>query len=301
MKLQNGDGFWQQIAVIALAFGLTTIISGCNDKTVQASQQNATAGTSVPVKGVFQADEEASTQAPEPAAKVDWNRDCSPYANRKYPTHVYFGDTHHHTANSGDAFMAGDRLGPEDSYRFARGEQVISSSGVPVKLSRPLDFLVVSDHAEGLGLMFQVLQGNPALVSDPTVAKWAQALKAGGEAALKVKNEIVAAQGSDTLPAVVKDPKVVGPLMMSVWQAYLATAEKYNEPGRFTAMIGYEWTSVPGGNNLHRNVLFRDNKDKAEQIFPFSSWNSEDPEKLWEWMAKYEEKTGGKVLAIPHN
>ena len=89
--------------------------------------------------------------------------------------------------------------------------------------------------------------------------------------------------------------------MKSVWQQYTATAEKFNEPGRFTAMIGYEWTSVPGGNNLHRNILFRDNKDKADQIFPFSAWQSEDPEKLWAWMAQYEAKTGGRMLAIPHN
>ena len=112
---------------------------------------------------------------------------------------------------------------------------------------------------------------------------------------------MISAQAQGTLPAPIKDPKVVGPIMKSVWQQYTATAEKFNEPGRFTAMIGYEWTSVPGGNNLHRNVLFRDNKDKADQIMPFSAWQSEDPEKLWEWMAKYEEKTGGRLLAIPHN
>ena len=89
--------------------------------------------------------------------------------------------------------------------------------------------------------------------------------------------------------------------MKSVWQQYTATAEKYNEPGRFTAMIGYEWTSVPAGNNLHRNIMFRDGKDMADQVFPFSSWQSEDPEKLWAWMAQYEQKTGGKLLAIAHN
>ena len=66
-------------------------------------------------------------------------------------------------------------------------------------------------------------------------------------------------------------------------------------------MIGYEWTSVPKGNNLHRNIMFRDGKDKADQVFPFSSWNSEDPEKLWAWMESYEQKTGGKLLAIAHN
>ena len=228
-------------------------------------------------------------------------RDYSPYAGRTYPTQVFWGDTHHHTSNSGDGFAAGDRLTPQDSYRFARGEEVISSTGVPAKLSRPLDFLVVSDHAEGLGLMQEVYRGNPAFVSDPTLARWSKAMQAGGEEAAGVQTEVVKAQAMGTLPGPIKDPKVVGPIMKSVWQEYTATAEKYNEPGRFTAMIGYEWTSVPGGNNLHRNVLFRDGKDRADQIFPFSAWQSEDPEKLWAWMEAYEKKTGGQLLAIPHN
>jgi len=115
------------------------------------------------------------------------------------------------------------------------------------------------------------------------------------------QNEVTSAQAQGTLPPVLKDPKIVGPVMKTVWQQYLETAERFNEPGRFTAMIGYEWTSVPGGNNLHRNVLYRDGKEMAVQAFPFSAWNSENPEKLWEWMAKYEQKTGGKLLAIPHN
>jgi Protein of unknown function (DUF3604) len=225
----------------------------------------------------------------------------SPYAGRNYPTRVFFGDTHHHTSNSGDAFMNGNRLSPEEAYRFARGEEVVSSSGIPVRLSRPLDFLVISDHAEGLGVMYEVYDGNPALTSDPTLARWSEALKAGGRAAGDAMNELISAQAQGTLPAPVQDPKVVGPVMKSVWQQYTATAEKYNEPGRFTAMIGYEWTSVPGGNNLHRNVLFRDAKDKADQVLPFTSWQSEDPEKLWAWMDAYEKKTGGRMLAIPHN
>jgi Protein of unknown function (DUF3604) len=239
--------------------------------------------------------------APAPGVPSAAAMSYSPYANRKYPTKVYWGDTHHHTSNSGDAFAAGDRLTPEDSYRFARGEEVVSSTGVPVKLSRPLDFLVVSDHAEGLGLMQEVYKGNPLFVSDPTLAQWSKGMQAGGEAAAATQNEVTKAQAMGTLPAPIKDPKVVGPIMKSVWQQYTATAEKYNEPGRFTAMIGYEWTSVPGGNNLHRNVLFRDGKDKADQVFPFSAWQSEDPEKLWAWMDAYEKKTGGRMLAIPHN
>ncbi len=243
-------------------------------------------------------------EAMAPAAKASVSpavRDYSPYAGRNYPTRVLWGDTHHHTANSGDAFAAGNRLTPEQSYRLARGEEVVTSTGIPAKLSRPLDFLVVSDHAEGLGLMQEVYKGNPAFVSDPKLAEWNKGMQAGGEAAAQVQTEIVKAQATDTLPGPIKDPKIIGPVMKSVWQQYTATAEKYNEPGRFTAMIGYEWTSVPGGNNLHRNVLFRDGKDRADQVFPFSSWQSEDPEKLWAWMDAYENKTGGSLLAIPHN
>ena len=225
----------------------------------------------------------------------------SPYAGRKYPTRVFFGDTHHHTANSGDAFAGGNRLGPEEAYRLARGEEVVTSTGIAAKMGRPLDFLVISDHAEGLGLMQQVYEGNPAFTVDETAARWGRMMKAGGAEGAKAANEIVSAQANNTLPPIIKDPKVVGPVMKSVWEKYTATAEKYNEPGRFTAMIGYEWTSVPKGNNLHRNVLFRDGKARADQVFPFSSWNSEDPEKLWAWMASYEQKTGGRLLAIPHN
>jgi hypothetical protein len=214
---------------------------------------------------------------------------------------VYFGDTHLHTANSGDAFMAGDRLGPEQAYRLARGEEVVSSTGVPVRLSRPLDFLVIADHAEGLGVMTEVAAGNPAFKGDPQLDRWAAMMRGGMADASKAANEVTAAQASNTLPARVTDPQVVGSVMRSVWANYTALAEKYNEPGRFTALIGYEWTSVPGGNNLHRNVIFRDGKARADQVVPFSSWNSEDPEKLWEWMERYEQRTGGRLLAIPHN
>jgi hypothetical protein len=255
---------------------------------------------------------EAATHV-ETEADVALKKRYSPYAGKgpaaplpvypktAYPTHAFFGDTHHHTNNSGDAFMAGNRLSPEQAYRFARGEEVVSSTGIPVRMSRPMDFLVISDHAEGLGIMSQIYEGNPAFASDPTLVRWSNAMKAGGKEAGDTMNELISAQANNKLPPPIKDPKVVGPIMKSVWQEYLKTSDKFNEPGRFTAMIGYEWTSVPGGNNLHRNILFRDNSDKASQIMPYSAWQSEDPEKLWEWMAKYEAKTGGKMLAIPHN
>ena len=245
--------------------------------------------------------QEVTPNAPTHGPVAPAARGYSPYAGRKYPTRPLFGDTHLHTSNSGDAFMEGNRLDPESAYRFARGEEVVSTSGIPAKLSRPLDFLVVTDHAEGLGVMAQVYEGNPAYMSDPTLARWGQAMKAGGKEAVDTMREVISAQANNELPPALKDPKISGPVMMSVWQRYTDTAEKYNEPGRFTAMIGYEWTSVPGGNNLHRNVLFRDGKDKADQVFPFSAWQSEDPEKLWAWMDVYEKKTGGRMLAIPHN
>jgi hypothetical protein len=269
----------------------------------QSAPPKAADDDEVRLKGAFDADDVAgsTSRKAETPAQVETKKRYSPYADRKYPTRVYFGDTHHHTNNSGDAFMGGNTLSPEQAYRFARGEEVISSTGVPAKLSRPLDFLVISDHAEGLGLMTQVAAGNPAFASDPTLTRWGKALKAGGKEQQDAMNELVSAQANNKLPPPIKDPKVVAPIMKSVWQQYTATAEKFNEPGRFTAMIGYEWTSVPGGNNLHRNVLFRDGKDRADQILPFSAWQSEDPEKLWEWMDKYEQKTGGKLLAIPHN
>ncbi len=269
-------------SAIVLAF--ITTISAASDKQSPVDSSK----TEVPL---------AVTATAVPKTKEHY----SPYAGRDYPTRVYFGDTHHHTANSGDAFMGGNRLSPADAYRFARGEEVVSSTGIPVKLSRPLDFLVISDHAEGLGVMYEVYSGNPAFMRDETLQRWNKAMKAGGKAAADAMNEVVSGQAQGTLPKPITDPVTSGPVMKSVWQDYTETAEQFNDPGHFTAMIGYEWTSVPGGNNLHRNVLFRGNKEMADQMMPFSAWQSEDPERLWEWMEKYEEKTGDRVLAIPHN
>lgn len=218
-----------------------------------------------------------------------------------YATNVYWGDTHFHTAISGDAFGAGTRLGPEESYRLAIGEKIKSNTGQDVQLRRPLDFLAITDHAEGFGWFNELAKGNPLLMDDPKAKEWYDLLQKGEEGAAKLQVEIPYALANNTLPATATDPKIVVPQFTSSWQEYTATAEKYNNPGKFTAMIGYEWTSVPGGNNLHRVVLFRDNKDKTDQILPFSALQSEDPEKLWEFLNNYEEKTGGQVLAIPHN
>ncbi len=225
----------------------------------------------------------------------------SPYAGRNYPTRVFWGDTHLHTSNSGDAFAYGTRLGPEAAYRFAKGEEVEYLAGKTAKLSQPLDFLVIADHAVGLGIGAEIYAGNSNLLTDPTIKRWHEMMNEGGEAAARAASELIKAHTSGTMPTLITDPETAIPLMRSVWNNYTELADRFNTPGQFTALIGYEWTSVPGGNNLHRVVVFRDGKKKTDQILPFSAWLSEDPEKLWEFLANYEKNTGGQVLAIPHN
>lgn len=228
-------------------------------------------------------------------------RPYSPYADRNFPTRPLFGDQHLHTAFSFDAGAFGARLSPRDAYRFARGEQVMASSGQPAKLGRPLDWLVVADHSDNMGFFPDLLAGKPELLADPTGRKWYEMIQAGkgGEAAL----EIIIAFSHNAFP---KDLMYFPGTRTykNAWKETIDAAEAYNEPGRFTAFIGYEWTSNTGGNNLHRNVIFRDNGDKAVQVEPFTVYppfGSDNPVNLWKWMDAYEKKTGGSVLAIAHN
>jgi len=225
----------------------------------------------------------------------------SPYADRNFPTQPYFGDTHLHTSFSMDAGAFGARLGPREAYRFARGEQILSNTGQPVKLSRPLDFLVVADHSDNMGFFPDLFAGKPELLADPTGRRWYDLIKSGkgAEAAL----EIIVAFSHNKFP---KDLMYFpgSRNYRDAWMATIKAAEEFNEPGRFTAFIGYEWTSNTGGNNLHRNVIFRDNGDKASEVVPFTvypPYGSDNPANLWKWMAAYEAKTGGSVLAIAHN
>jgi hypothetical protein len=228
-------------------------------------------------------------------------RPYSPYAKRDYPTRPLFGDTHLHTAASFDAGAFGARLGPREAFRFAQGEEVVSSTGQPVKLSRPLDFLVVADHSDNMGLFPDLFAGKPSIVADPQGKKWYELIKEGkgAEAAIQIIN----AFGAGTFPqALVYGP--ANPAYKAAWEDTVAAAEQYNAPGRFTAFIGWEWTSNTAANNLHRNVIYRDGADKALQDVPmvtFKPWGSDNPRDLWKWMADYEAKTGGKVLAIAHN
>ncbi len=220
-------------------------------------------------------------------------KEYSPHLDQGYPQRVFWGDTHLHTSYSTDAGMIGNRLGPDKAYRFARGEEVVSSSGVRAKLLRPLDFLVVADHAENLGLAPMIAESNPDLLRIPWGKKVHDMVKQGkGYDAYTAWGEKMGAGD---------DPLADKAVERSMWERITTYAEQYNQPGVFTAMIGFEWTASPGGNNLHRNVLFRDGKAKADAVLPFSNYDSTDPEDLWEWMQAYESKTGGQVLAIAHN
>jgi len=253
-------------------------------------------------------DNDAGVVNPEALAKITPNKaPYSPYAGRNYPTRPLFGDTHLHTSYSFDAGTAGCRLGPVDALRFAKGEEIVSSTGQRVKLSRPLDFMLVADHSDGFSLFPRLLDGDPAFMADPTLRKWADMMN-GGQG-MEALIEIVTAQTNGTLPEVMVEDgfNPQRPGYRSAWHAEIQASEDANEPGRFTALLGYEWTSNWGGDaagNLHRIVIFRGNADSARQADPMTTakpWGSPDPRDLWKWMAAYEEKTHDRVLAIAHN
>ena len=234
---------------------------------------------------------------------VEQPKPYSPYVDQHFPQRVLFGDMHHHTSLSVDSGLIGNTNGPDVSFRLARGEVVKSTSGQPVKLVRPLDFLVVTDHAEYLGIAKLLNEADPALLATDIGKKWYAQMQGSPEDAWQA----VISMQQDFVSGV---PKFDNPqVKRSVWDDVVDIASKYNEPGTFTALNGYEWSTVsngkdgsgPAGANLHRCVIFRDGPDRVKQILPFSAFDSGDPEKLWEFLASYEEKTGGRVLAIPHN
>jgi len=219
----------------------------------------------------------------------------SPYAGRDYPTRLLWGDTHLHTALSTDAAARGNRLGLDAAYRFARGEEVLSSTGQPVRLDRPLDFLVTADHSDGMGFFSLLAGGDPSIMAEPEGRKWHEMLKAGQGP--QVAKQIIGGFAQGTLPWKTNDPA----LMTPVWNQVVDAAERHNDPGQFTALIGYEWTSLINGNNLHRVVIFRDGADRVRDVLPYTLEDSADPEDLWAYLADYEKNRGGSVLAIPHN
>jgi hypothetical protein len=217
------------------------------------------------------------------------------------PSQVYWGDTHLHTSNSADAVFNGLRLTSEDALRFARGDEVRSTTGLDAQLARPLDFLVVSDHAEVIGIGRRIANGDPELISDPTIRRWHDMMNESNEQSIRAARELIVGYAQGTLPERLADPELARETVASTWREHLEAVERYNEPGVFTSFIGYEYTSMPTGNNLHRVVMFRDGLDVFGDTLPFPANQSPDPEDLWAYLAAYEERTGGRAMAIPHN
>ena len=227
----------------------------------------------------------------------------SPNVNVSGARQVFWGDTHLHTnLSSLDASDSGRfNLGMETAYKFARGEIVEDNFGTPLRLSRPLDFLVVADHSEFLGLWEAVKEGNETLLARDWGQRWrAQYFRAETD-------EDYAALDTELLTPSVPLERRTSPALDdeafkgSVWHHVGEIADAYNEPGRFTALIGFEWSSTPGWANLHRVVIFRDDSSLTNQVLPLTATETVDPEDLWDYLARYEELTGGQVLAAPHN
>jgi hypothetical protein len=260
------------------------------------------AGLMLPLMAVATGSTGVSGHLTEDAAKRGHSTKpiYSPYAGRNFPTRPLFGDTHLHTAYSMDAGAFGARLGPREAYRFARGEEISSNTGQPVKLSRPLDFLVVADHSDGMGFFPLLMSGDPETLATEQGRRWYDQITGGkgAEAAIDIIRSFSLGKLPKTFPA----PGTR--TYKGAWEATVKAAEEYNDPGRFTAFIGFEWTSNTAGNNLHRNVIFRGDGTQALRVEPYTTLKplgSDNPADLWKWMTMAQEKTGSEVLAIAHN
>ena len=217
-----------------------------------------------------------------------------------YPQQVLWGDTHLHTDNSIDAFGFGTRLGPDAALQFARGDEVTATMGMKAKLSRPLDFLVIADHSDGLGATRRLYDAPRIAIRDETLLRWHDMMHESPEQSQRAIGELINAAATGTLPAALRDAENQAKATRDIWTSHLATIDRYYEPGKFTPIAGFEWTLMPGGNNLHRVVMFRDGYDRTSSVIPYPGIDG-PVEGLFDYMDAYEKSTGGKVLAIPHN
>ncbi len=244
---------------------------------------------------------EREAEHTEPEQNFEGTQQHSSFAASEYPTRVFWGDTHLHTSDSIDAFGFGNRLDSEAALRFARGEKVTSTRGVDAQLSRPLDFLVISDHSDSLGATRALYEAPGFLIRDPLLKRWWNMMHESEEGSLAVTSEIIERAARGTLPPSLTDPAPQAKRIGRLWRAHNEMVDNYNEPGKFSAFIGFEYTPMPQGNNLHRVVMFRDGSEKANTVLPFPSFTNPDPELLWQWMKEYEASTDGQILAMPHN
>ena len=246
--------------------------------------------TASTVAGAFEAN------VPDGARSAEGNRIFSPFVGRDYPDQVLFGDLHFHTEISFDAGLIGTNLDMHEAFRVARGEKIISNTGQPVQLIRPLDFLAITEHAEMLGLATAIRTADQRLLADEWGRQTYELFHSGQEgrvAALADIVRIATVEGRDPLEGTDLDS--------DIWLDIIETVDQYNDPGVFTSLAGFEWTFTPQGDNLHRVVIFGDGAEYTRQTRPFSFFEGPDPELLWDYLASYEDDTGGEVIAVPHN
>ncbi len=234
------------VAVVAIGAGLTYGWQQYRDKSIMADSREAQAASDAEITS-------------GPANMLLW------------------GDTHLHTANSIDAFGFGVKLGPEEALRFARGEEVMSTGGLKAKLERPLDFLVIADHSGGLGATKALYDAPGFLIRDPTLKRWHTEMHKGSEGMQRVTAELIDRVGSNTLPAALTNPERQRKTATNIWTNHSTLVERYNEPGKFTAFMGFEYTLMPGGNNLHRVVMFRDGKSRTDKVLPYDPGQGDTP------------------------
>lgn len=229
----------------------------------------------------------------------------SPYVDRNFPERPLWGDSHLHTALSMDAGGFGNRLGLREAYRVARGEQITASSGQEIRLSRPLDWLAITDHSDGMGMITDILAKAPIVTQYEQGARWAEGFGAGGQEAVDATLDLITTFSQGEMdPEMFANYSPGARRYATIWDDVINAAEEFNEPRTFTAFIGFEWTSLEAGANLHRNVIFRDGADRARQVVPYTTQapvGSNDPLDLYKYLETYEAKTNGATMAFAHN
>ena len=239
-------------------------------------------------------------------AAVNAAEPYSPPLRQDYPNNLYWGDTHVHTYLSPDAYPLGSRTTPDEAYRFAKGETIRASGGDEMQLARPLDFLMVSDHAENMGVMPRLAAGDPRLLKTedgqqyyklfPQLPPLREVLKAKSLAEYQTKfRALVMAKSAKS-----GDYGINADFRREVWEGVVAVAEKHYDPGRFTTFAGYEYSSG-APSMLHRNVMYVGGPSQTKAWLPFSANDSTNPEDLWAHLERFRNESGSDVIAIPHN
>jgi hypothetical protein len=205
---------------------------------------------------------------------------------------VYFGEQHMHTRNSFDAFTIGVRQTWEEAYRYGMGEEItLSTTGEKIQRRTPYDFVAITDHSEYYGVLKDLVDPDSPLSQSDFAKGFTAGIKDPKEGGKYVSQLIGTLMTNSPMPEYVKPELVKGN-----WARFVQTANKFNQPGKFTTLIAYEWTSIPNGQNMHRNVFFRDKAPAA----PFSSFDSNIPEDLWTYL-EVQRNAGIETFAIPHN